>query len=136
MDRLHARTPGGHGLRHAHHLRPGQPDWSWARASMSTAILGRPGGCSSFVLALTFAGGIGVILLGVRTVLAEIVPAFRGISTKIVPQAVPALDCPVVFPYAPNALLIGYLTSIVGGLVAMFIQIAGAASSAQSSCPP
>ncbi len=79
-------------------------------------------GC--FVLALTFAGGIGVILLGVRTVLAEIVPAFRGISTKIVPNARPALDCPVVFPYAPNALLIGYLSSIVGGLVMMFIQIA------------
>jgi PTS system ascorbate-specific IIC component len=77
-----------------------------------------------FVLALTFAGGIGVILLGVRTVLAEIVPAFRGISTKIVPQARPALDCPVVFPYAPNALLIGYLTSIVGGLIAMFVQMA------------
>jgi len=77
-----------------------------------------------FVLALTFAGGIGVILLGVRTVLAEIVPAFRGISLKIVPDARPALDCPVVFPYAPNALLIGYLSSIIGGLIAMFLQIA------------
>ncbi len=87
-------------------------------------ILGSPWWLRSFVLALTFAGGIGVILLGVRTVLGEIVPAFRGISAKIVPQAVPALDCPVVFPYAQNALLIGYLTSIVGGLIAMFAQIA------------
>ena len=87
-------------------------------------ILGSPWWLRSFVLALTFAGGIGVILLGVRTVLGEIVPAFRGISAKIVPQAIPALDCPVVFPYAQNALLIGYLTSIVGGLIAMFAQIA------------
>jgi len=87
-------------------------------------ILGNPWWLQSFVLALTFAGGIGVILLGVRTVLAEIVPAFRGISAKIVPNARPALDCPVVFPYAQNALLIGYLTSIVGGLIAMFLQIA------------
>jgi PTS system ascorbate-specific IIC component len=86
--------------------------------------LTNPWWLSCFVLALTFAGGIGVILLGVRTVLGEIVPAFRGISLKIVPQAVPALDCPVVFPYAPNALLIGYLTSIVGGLIAMFVQMA------------
>ena len=88
------------------------------------ALGSSPWWLACFVLALTFAGGIGVILLGVRTVLAEIVPAFRGISQKIVPNARPALDCPVVFPYAPNALLIGYLTSIVGGLIAMFAQMA------------
>jgi PTS system ascorbate-specific IIC component len=91
---------------------------------VATILGGSPWWLRCFVLALTFAGGIGVILLGVRTVLGEIVPAFRGISLKIVPQAVPALDCPVVFPYAQNALLIGYLTSIVGGLIAMFCQIA------------
>jgi len=90
---------------------------------VATILGGSPWWLQCLVLALTFAGGIGVILLGVRTVLAEIVPAFRGISTKIVPDARPALDCPVVFPYSPNALLIGYLMSIVGGLVVMFIQI-------------
>ena len=91
-------------------------------------ILGGTWWLRSFELALTFAGGIGVILLGVRTVLAEIVPAFRGISEKIVPHAVPALDCPVVFPYAQNALLIGYLSSIVGGVIAMLVQMAAPAT--------
>jgi PTS system ascorbate-specific IIC component len=87
-------------------------------------ILGGDWWLQCVMLALTFAGGVGVILLGVRTVLAEIVPAFRGISEKIVKNARPALDCPVVFPYAQNALLIGYLSSVVGGLVAMFLEIA------------
>jgi PTS system ascorbate-specific IIC component len=40
---------------------------------------------------------------GVRMLIAEIVPAFKGIADKVVPGAIPALDCPVLFNYAPNA---------------------------------
>ncbi|MCS0288567.1 PTS ascorbate transporter subunit IIC [Vibrio alginolyticus] len=68
---------------------------------------------------ITFAGGVYVILQGVRMVIAEIVPAFKGISDKLVPNAKPALDCPVVFPYAPNAVLVGFLSSFAAGLVGM-----------------
>jgi PTS system ascorbate-specific IIC component len=78
----------------------------------------------SLIQAITFAGGVYVILSGVRLILAEIVPAFKGIAEKIVPEAKPALDCPVVFPYAPNAVLIGFLSSFVGGIVGMVILIA------------
>lgn len=91
--------------------------------SAAAETLGQYWPVSAFLQSLTFAGGIAIILLGVRTVLAEIVPAFRGIAEKIVPDAKPALDCPVVFPYAPNAVLVGYLASIVGGLVAMVLQL-------------
>ncbi|TCL76898.1 PTS system IIC component (L-Asc family) [Hydrogenispora ethanolica] len=73
--------------------------------------------------AITFAGGVYVILAGVRLIIGEIVPAFKGIALKIVPNAKPALDCPVVFPYAPNAVLIGFLSSFVGGIVGMIICI-------------
>ncbi len=52
--------------------------------------------------------------------IAEIVPAFKGISDKLVPNARPALDCPVVFPYAPNAVLVGFLSSFAAGLIGMF----------------
>lgn len=86
------------------------------------------GGTNSFIYALqmagTFAGGVFVILSGVRLILAEIVPAFKGISEKLVPNSKPALDCPIVYTYAPNAVLIGFLSSFAGGLVSMFILIA------------
>ncbi|MGB9780922.1 PTS ascorbate transporter subunit IIC [Caldanaerobacter sp.] len=76
----------------------------------------------SIVEALTFAAGVGVVIYGVRMIVAEIVPAFKGISDKIVPEAKPALDCPVTFPYAPNAVIIGFIFSFLGGIVSMLLM--------------
>ncbi|WP_068449002.1 PTS ascorbate transporter subunit IIC [Caviibacter abscessus] len=75
----------------------------------------------SILKAIAFAGGVFIILQGVRLILNEIVPAFTGISEKLVPNAKPALDCPIVFPYAPNAVLIGFIFSFLGGIVGLFI---------------
>lgn len=75
----------------------------------------------SIIQAITFAAGVFIILQGVRLILAEIVPAFTGFSEKLVPNARPALDCPVVYPYAPNAVLIGFLFSFLGGLLGLFL---------------
>ncbi|ENC8097734.1 PTS ascorbate transporter subunit IIC [Escherichia coli] len=74
----------------------------------------------SIMQSITFAAGVYIILQGVRMVIAEIVPAFKGISDKLVPNARPALDCPVVFPYTPNAVLVGFLSSFAAGLIGMF----------------
>ncbi|MGL4588651.1 MAG: PTS ascorbate transporter subunit IIC [Mycoplasmatales bacterium] len=75
----------------------------------------------SFIKALTFSAGFIVIQTGVRMMLAEIVPAFKGISEKLVPNAIPALDVPVIFPTAPNAVIIGFICSFIGGLISMLV---------------
>ncbi|QTB23755.1 PTS ascorbate transporter subunit IIC [Lysinibacillus sphaericus] len=71
--------------------------------------------------AITFAAGVYIILAGVRMLIAEIIPAFKGIADKLVPNTKPALDCPTIFPFAPNAVIIGFLFSFLAGLVSMFI---------------
>lgn len=73
--------------------------------------------------AATFSAGVFIILAGVKVVLDEIVPAFKGISEKLVKNAKPALDAPMTFGFAPNAVLIGFLSSFVGGLLGMIIMI-------------
>lgn len=75
----------------------------------------------SIIESINFAAGIAVVLFGVRLFIGELIPAFKGISTKIVPGAVPAIDCPIVFPYAPNSVIFGFLGAFVGGLVWMII---------------
>lgn len=71
----------------------------------------------SLIQSFRFAAGIAVVLQGVRMFVGEIVPAFRGIATKIVPGAKPALDAPVLYTYAPNSVILGFLGAFIGALI-------------------
>lgn len=82
---------------------------------------GLTGVIPAIMLGLEFSVGITVLLFGVRMLIAEIVPAFRGIAMKIVPDAKPALDCPIVFEYAPTAVIIGFLSATVTFFILMII---------------
>ena len=74
-----------------------------------------------FTKTINFGMGVTIMLLGVRMLIAEIVPAFQGIATKVVPGAIPALDCPVIFNMAPNALIIGFLCGLASSVVTILI---------------
>lgn len=76
-----------------------------------------------FLQSLSFAASLFIIITGVRMVLGKIVSAFVGISEKLIPNAKPALDCPVVFQYAPTATVLGFLSAYIGGLICIPIFV-------------
>ena len=83
------------------------------------------GGMSPFLFAimagLKFAVGVTVVYSGVRMILGDLIPAFEGIATRVIPNAVPAVDCAVFFTYAPTAVVIGFVASFIGGIVGMLL---------------
>lgn len=75
-------------------------------------------------LGASFTVGIVVLLTGVRMMIAELVPAFKGISDKLIPNAVPALDMPVFFPLAPFSAVLGFIGAFIGEFLGFFILLA------------
>jgi len=83
---------------------------------------GRPASLMVVTNALTFVIGVLILLQGVRMFLGELIPAFKGISEKLVPGAKPALDVPIFYSFAPNATTIGFIMAMAGGLVATLLS--------------
>lgn len=76
-----------------------------------------------FVQSVLMGAGIEVLLLGVRMFIGEIIPAFKGISEKLIPGAMPGLDCPTIYPFAPTALMFGVIVMLVAVLLATATQM-------------
>lgn len=72
---------------------------------------------------LQFAAGMSTLIYGVRQFIAEITAAFVAISEKYIPNSVPAVDCPAIFPFAPTAVVIGFVGALSGGLFGMLMMI-------------
>ncbi|WP_426350641.1 PTS ascorbate transporter subunit IIC [Alloiococcus sp. CFN-8] len=70
----------------------------------------------------TFGAGLVIMLQGVRMLINQIVPAFKGISEKLVPNSLPAFDCPILFNYKPNAVLIGFIAAMVVSTILVIIS--------------
>ena len=70
-----------------------------------------------------FTAGIVILLQGVRMFIGSIVPAFKGISDKFLPGAIPALDAPTFFPFSPMGGMFGFLGSTIGCILVTFLTI-------------
>lgn len=73
---------------------------------------------------LRFAVYLAILQLGVRTFVAELSNSFHGISEKLLPGAVPGVDCAVSYGFgSPNAVTIGFLFGALGQFLAIAILI-------------
>lgn len=75
----------------------------------------------SLIQGITFATGMIILLTGVRMILGEIIPSFKGIADKLAKGSIPALDIPMIFPYGPNALLIGFIIALITSIGTLFL---------------
>ena len=75
----------------------------------------------SLIQGITFAAGMIILLTGVRMILGEIIPTFKGIADKLAKGSIPALDIPMIFPYGPNALLIGFIIALITSIGTLFL---------------
>nr|WP_311771937.1 PTS ascorbate transporter subunit IIC [Listeria booriae] len=71
---------------------------------------------------LYFAVYLAILMQGVRMFVAELTTSFQGISNRILPGSLPAVDCAATYNFAPpNAILFGFIFGAVG----QFITIIG-----------
>lgn len=73
----------------------------------------------AIMLSLKFAVGVAIVFYGIQMILGDLIPAFEGISKKIIPNSIPAVDSAVLFTYAPTAVVVGFVVSFIGGILGM-----------------
>jgi PTS system ascorbate-specific IIC component len=80
---------------------------------------------STFIFEKTayFAVYITIILTGVRMFVNELTNSFQGISNKLLPGSVPAVDCAVTFGFSPNAPTYGFIFGFIGQMLAIGVLL-------------
>ncbi|MEC6833931.1 PTS transporter subunit IIC [Photobacterium toruni] len=68
-----------------------------------------------------FAAGVFVLGRGVHMFVEELIPAFKGISDKLIKKSVPAIEIYSLFPYSKNAVFVGFICCTIAGFITMVI---------------
>lgn len=64
---------------------------------------------------LSFSVYLAILMMGVRMFVAELTASFQGISSRILPGALPAVDCAATYGFgSPNAVLFGFIYGALG----------------------
>ena len=68
----------------------------------------------------TFAVYLQILQLGVRLFVGELTESFQGISEKLLPGSMPAIDCAATYGFGhPNAITLGFLFGALGQFIAI-----------------
>ncbi|WP_027334330.1 PTS ascorbate transporter subunit IIC [Mycoplasma elephantis] len=73
---------------------------------------------------LKLVGSILVIQMGVRMFVTELQQSFQGISEKLVPGAVVAVDCAATYGFSPNSVTYGFVSGTIAQFAAVGIILA------------
>lgn len=74
-------------------------------------------------LGVSFALSLTLILTGVRMFIGELSVSFRGISERLLPGAVIAVDCAALYGFSPYAMFFGFIMGALGQFIALGILI-------------